>query len=132
MITPVLYTRALLGATVDTATFSLMMAGPVSVRLHSDRACMCSVLSDREECLELYILYFSVVTATPHTRTHTHTHTRTHAHDADLNECHLNKGGCQNRCINEIGTGYHCGCDSNQKLSDDQRSCEGGLILYFY
>jgi activin receptor type-2B len=49
----------------------------------------------------------------------------------DLDECKLKNGSCEVYCVNDIGTGHHCDCPTNQKLSDDGIRCEDtGLICY--
>ena len=35
-------------------------------------------------------------------------------------------------CVNDIGTGHHCGCPTNQKLSDDGIRCEGQFAMSFH
>ena len=46
----------------------------------------------------------------------------------DINECSIGNGGCQQTCINTPGS-YHCGCRSNYKLTSDNTTCEGIIIL---
>ena len=43
---------------------------------------------------------------------------------ADINECSINNGECQQICINKVGN-YHCGCHSGYKLAVDLLSCVG-------
>lgn len=43
---------------------------------------------------------------------------------ADVNECTIDNGGCQDQCCNTIGS-YYCKCQAGQKLEEDGRGCEG-------
>lgn len=43
---------------------------------------------------------------------------------ADINECAVDNGGCQDQCCNTIGS-YYCRCHAGQKLEEDGRGCEG-------
>lgn len=43
---------------------------------------------------------------------------------ADINECAVDNGGCQDQCCNTIGS-YFCRCQAGQKLEEDGRGCEG-------
>lgn len=47
---------------------------------------------------------------------------------ADINECTINNGGCDQSCTNDIG-GFRCGCDAGFVLEDDDRSCTGVYML---
>ncbi|EPY72654.1 EGF-like and EMI domain-containing protein 1 isoform b precursor [Camelus ferus] len=40
----------------------------------------------------------------------------------DVNECAVVNGGCQQRCINTLGT-FHCECDTGYRLHADGRTC---------
>ena len=42
----------------------------------------------------------------------------------DINECALNNGGCQHKCINTDGS-YYCSCDTGYDLQQDKLSCQG-------
>jgi hypothetical protein len=41
---------------------------------------------------------------------------------ADINECAANNGGCQQNCINTLGS-YYCNCSSGYTLNTDGKSC---------
>ena len=41
---------------------------------------------------------------------------------ADVNECGLDKGGCDHKCVNKAGT-YRCACDEGYTLARDNRTC---------
>lgn len=43
---------------------------------------------------------------------------------ANINECAVDNGGCQDQCCNTIGS-YFCRCQAGQKLEEDGRGCEG-------
>uniref|UniRef100_A0A915BIG2 Metalloendopeptidase n=2 Tax=Parascaris univalens TaxID=6257 RepID=A0A915BIG2_PARUN len=50
----------------------------------------------------------------------------------DLDECRKDKGGCQQLCINTIGS-YRCECESGYVLADDAHNCkEGGCHLQLH
>ena len=40
----------------------------------------------------------------------------------DINECIANTDGCDQGCLNTIGS-FQCTCDSGYVLSSDQRTC---------
>ena len=49
---------------------------------------------------------------------------------SDVNECGLDKGGCDHKCINKGGS-YHCACAEGYSLQSDNRTCvAGNTILY--
>lgn len=41
---------------------------------------------------------------------------------ADINECGLDKGGCDHKCVNKAGS-YHCACEDGYALQSDNRTC---------
>lgn len=43
---------------------------------------------------------------------------------SDTDECLVDNGGCQQRCINIAGS-YSCDCGAGFRLADDRSSCEG-------
>uniref|UniRef100_A0A183VCE0 Tolloid n=2 Tax=Toxocara canis TaxID=6265 RepID=A0A183VCE0_TOXCA len=43
----------------------------------------------------------------------------------DLDECRKDKGGCQQLCVNTIGS-YRCECESGYVLADDGHNCKEG------
>ena len=42
----------------------------------------------------------------------------------DTNECNSNNGGCNQTCVNEMGS-FHCECDIGYTLDDDGLGCTG-------
>ena len=44
----------------------------------------------------------------------------------DTNECATNKGGCNQTCVNEIGS-FHCECDTGYTLNADGLGCTGKI-----
>ena len=42
----------------------------------------------------------------------------------DINECEHNNGGCEEGCINTVGS-YSCTCGPSQKLENNGRNCSG-------
>ncbi|ELK13586.1 hypothetical protein PAL_GLEAN10012839, partial [Pteropus alecto] len=40
----------------------------------------------------------------------------------DVDECTVVNGGCQQSCINTLGT-FHCECDTGYRLHADERTC---------
>ena len=44
----------------------------------------------------------------------------------DINECTINNGGCEQICINDVGT-YHCKCNHGY-ISSDNHTCDGKKI----
>ena len=49
----------------------------------------------------------------------------------DVVECEDNRGGCQQRCINEIGS-FHCDCFNGYALGNDMVICNGKFILILH
>ena len=45
----------------------------------------------------------------------------------DINEC--NSDDCQQTCENTEGS-YECQCKSGYELNDDQKTCDGLLLIY--
>ena len=43
---------------------------------------------------------------------------------SDVNECTVNNGGCQQRCVNTPGS-FRCECNSGYSLNSDKRTCSG-------
>ena len=43
----------------------------------------------------------------------------------DINECGLDKGGCDHKCVNQAGS-YHCACEDGYSLLSDGRTCVAG------
>ena len=46
----------------------------------------------------------------------------------DLNECGTNNGGCNQTCINDVGS-YHCACINGYTLDEDGRECSGKHVF---
>ena len=44
----------------------------------------------------------------------------------DINECTINNGGCEQTCVNDVGT-YNCYCRHGYNLSLNNHTCEGKL-----
>lgn len=44
----------------------------------------------------------------------------------DMNECDMHKGGCDQICVNTIGS-FHCECDDGYSLMGDSTTCRGSL-----
>ena len=42
----------------------------------------------------------------------------------DIDECSVNKGGCQHNCVNTPGS-LVCKCDDGYYLDADKKSCQG-------
>ena len=49
----------------------------------------------------------------------------------DLNECSTNNGGCNQTCVNELGS-YHCECIKGYTLDEDGEGCSGKNIPLSY
>lgn len=48
---------------------------------------------------------------------------------AEMDECSRpNNGGCEQRCVNTLGS-YKCACDPGYELASDKRRCEGECPL---
>ena len=43
---------------------------------------------------------------------------------ADIDECKVNKGGCQSICVNTPGS-FKCDCEPGYRLTFDRTTCEG-------
>ena len=50
---------------------------------------------------------------------------------SDINECTTDNGGCNQTCVNEVGS-YHCDCDDGFELDEDLHGCSGMYDLYVY
>ena len=46
----------------------------------------------------------------------------------DINECADNYGGCNQTCVNEIGS-YHCDCGKGFLLNEDEHNCTGMIMF---
>lgn len=46
----------------------------------------------------------------------------------DINECEISNGGCQDVCINTIGS-FVCNCSDGKGLNEDGRTCKEGIHL---
>ena len=42
----------------------------------------------------------------------------------DINECNTSNGGCNQTCVNEVGS-YHCECRIGYTLNSNNHSCDG-------
>ena len=49
-------------------------------------------------------------------------------HGTDVDECSVNKGGCNQFCHNTYGS-YQCSCKNGFKLSADNHTCSGKVML---
>lgn len=49
----------------------------------------------------------------------------------DINECDILNGGCQEQCINSVGS-YQCRCSSGSTLMNDSHHCQGKVIILKY
>ena len=47
---------------------------------------------------------------------------------ADIDECSFLNGGCQDICVNAIGS-FRCSCRANRSLSEDGVSCKGIFLF---
>ena len=52
----------------------------------------------------------------------------------DINECLIDKGGCEFSCTNleginsTTGLGYQCGCDNGYQLAPNNHDCNGTYV----
>jgi len=46
---------------------------------------------------------------------------------ADIDECSVNNGGCDQLCVNTVGS-YHCSCQPQYRLHYNQRDCLRELL----
>ena len=46
---------------------------------------------------------------------------------ADIDECHVNKGGCSDSCLNTHGS-FECTCPHGFQVKADERTCVGMSI----
>ena len=53
----------------------------------------------------------------------------TTSHLADINECSDSNGGCDNDCINTIGS-FYCECDNGYTLQTNRKTCNGQLHVH--
>lgn len=44
----------------------------------------------------------------------------------DINECALDKGGCDHKCMNKGGS-FHCVCEDGFTLLSDGKTCVEGM-----
>ena len=49
----------------------------------------------------------------------------TNCYNTDVNECGLDKGGCDHKCVNQGGS-YHCTCEDGYTLQKDNKTCVAG------
>lgn len=48
---------------------------------------------------------------------------------ADINECEVNNGGCEEVCVNTLGS-FQCKCREGQTLESNKRNCSSEFTLY--
>ena len=48
---------------------------------------------------------------------------------ADVNECLVNNGNCEHRCVNTVGS-YYCECNSGYMLESDKHNCKGKYVSF--
>ena len=48
----------------------------------------------------------------------------THYCGLDINECNTSNGGCNQTCVNEVGS-YHCECGTGYTLNSNNHNCDG-------
>ena len=53
----------------------------------------------------------------------------TTSHLTDINECSDSNGGCDDDCINTIGS-FYCECDSGYTLQTNGKTCNGQLHVH--
>ena len=46
---------------------------------------------------------------------------------AEIDVCKINRGGCEQRCVNRGGQAT-CYCHTGFKLADDGRNCHGKIV----
>lgn len=46
----------------------------------------------------------------------------------DMNECDMHKGGCDQVCVNTIGS-FHCECEEGYSMMGDGTTCRGKIQL---
>ncbi len=46
----------------------------------------------------------------------------------DVNECTIDTDGCDDICVNEVGS-YHCECNVGFELDEDNHGCSGQTVL---
>ena len=51
------------------------------------------------------------------------------SHLTDINECSDSNGGCDDDCINTIGS-FYCECDSGYTLQTNGKTCNGQLHVH--
>ena len=49
----------------------------------------------------------------------------------DTNECGNNDGGCNQTCVNTVGS-YNCECDEGYNLNSDEHGCDGKTCTITY
>ena len=47
----------------------------------------------------------------------------------DTDECIENNGGCDQKCVNQLGS-YNCDCDMGYEMQQDNKTCTGQQIYY--
>ena len=47
----------------------------------------------------------------------------------DLNECSINNGGCEQICVDTVGS-FMCKCNSTSELKEDGKSCQSGNVFF--
>ncbi len=47
----------------------------------------------------------------------------------DINECALDKGGCDHKCVNRGGS-FHCECKNGFTLLSDGKTCVEGMQCF--
>ena len=45
---------------------------------------------------------------------------------ADIDECGIGNGGCEQSCHNTIGS-YYCSCNNSFTLNSDHHHCDGNV-----
>ena len=49
----------------------------------------------------------------------------------DIDECSSNNGGCNQVCVNLVGS-YYCQCNNGYTLSNNNHTCIGKIYVQFY